>query len=67
MVNAEHFRRQAAKSQDRARSLKDRAQAQPYVEMAADFHQRPDELERESAMPAYVRKRGAGDGETDRG
>jgi len=67
MVSAEYFRRQAAKLQDLARSLKERAQAQPYVEMAADFHQRADELERESAMPAYVHKRGAGSGETDRG
>ena len=66
MINAEYFRRQAAKLQKLAESIRDPARAQSFSAMAADFLSRAEELQRSDGVQVLVPKGGSPDGEMDR-
>jgi hypothetical protein len=66
MINAEYFHRQAMKLQKLAESIADPARAQSISAMAADFHARAEELQREAGAQVYFPKSGSSDGEMDR-
>jgi hypothetical protein len=66
MIDAEYFRRQAAKLQKLAESIRDPARAQSFSAMAADFLARADELQRAEAVRVFAPKDGSPDGEMDR-
>ena len=66
MINAEYFRRQAAKLQQLAESIRDPERAQPFSAMAADFLARADVLQHGDGVQVFVPKDSSPDGEMDR-
>lgn len=66
MADSEYFRRQGDRLRTLAQSIKDPDRAQPYLNMAADFHARAEALEREREVPQYPSNSGSSpDGEMD--
>jgi hypothetical protein len=66
MIDAEYFRRQAAKLQKLAESIRDPGRAQSFSAMAADFLTRAEELQRADGVQVLAPKDGSPDGEMDR-
>ena len=65
MINAEYFRREAAKLRKLAQSIRDPERAKSISAIATDFVTRADVLEKDGVQ-VPVHKDGGSDGEMDR-